>query len=276
MSFAFPTDSFDFEDHDDFFSGGESSLSRGKRDEGPEAELGLELDADDSEAPDLPALEEMEASVRARLAQVAESARRNAAGLHSRGVRPALYETRLLRSGAFRKRPLQLHARRRLSREQGFYYSPDQIAHILSAAAPVLPAAFFHSIDQILLLPELALSDRRLLTHIYFPEERLLAFYLYPHRLDRAAQPQERARIRAHSPLRRLGLLGRVIESAAGASEAPAPVAAAPGERTAASDDAADDSSSPLHKFIIPRELLFEEEIEAMQGLHERYAEERG
>lgn len=233
-------------------------------------------DSDDpGELPELDRSDALEASIRARLAEAAESARANTGGLHSRGVRPALYETRLLRSGAFRHRPMQVHARRRLSRESGLYYSPDQIAHILTSAAPDLPVGFLESVDQILLLPELAMSDRRLLTHIYVPAERLLAFYLYPLRLDRTPAPRERARIRTPSPLRRFGLLGRVLDSAAAAGEDPAllPVAAGVGNRGNAASEGV--PTPPLHKFIIPRDLLLDGEAEALQRIHDLYAEER-
>lgn len=192
------------------------------------------------------------------------------------------YQTRILR---LERRRLEIHARKRMTRRyQASCYTPDQLAHQLTRElAPASPAngpdlargfsrnilrAFTERVDRFLLLPELALSDRHLLTHIYCPTRRMLAVYLYPRRLDHANQSTQRPRT-IHNPrvidyattTVPTGLLGSVIASI---SQSPITQAGTGGRGASA--------KSGLHKFIISGDLVGEDELSELQAIHELYA----
>lgn len=195
------------------------------------------------------------------------------------------YQTRLLR---IERNRLEIHARKRMTRRyQSSYYTPDQLAHQLTIelaaqspyTAPDLARGlsqdllrdFLSKVDQFLLIPELALSDRHLLTHIYCPTWRLLALYLYPRRFDQpghatGTRENQQPRLDVVTTAGRLGLLGSVIAAVSQfrvreAGPGIAPAASAPG-------------SPILHKFIVPCEYLAPEENEELQAIHDLYSEE--
>ncbi|MEQ9367186.1 MAG: hypothetical protein RIF32_23335 [Leptospirales bacterium] len=191
------------------------------------------------------------------------------------------YQTRVLRIDRNR---LEIHARRRMTRRyQSACYTPDQLAHQLTiefaaqspALAPDLARGlsqdilrnFSGKVDRILLIPELALSERHLLTHIYCSHRRLLALYLYPRRLDRS--DAEASTIQGYARLQQVsaaatgvGLLGSVI-----ASISQSIPAATIGERRSR-------SVSSLHKFIIPCDIVAEDELNELQAIHDLYGTE--
>lgn len=167
------------------------------------------------------------------------------------------FETRRVRAGVFRTQPLRIHARRRLERALIGYYTADQAAHLISLALPHLPDDFADNLRDVLLLPSLVQSDTRLLTHIYWPSARLLAFYLYPHRFDEAA-PQASARLGETAPLGRLGLTGRVLEAALLARDETGLKRPRAGE---------------LHKFIAPAAAASPAELERLQAEHELFSD---
>ena len=184
------------------------------------------------------------------------------------------YQTRLCRVQGQR---LQIHARHNLSRQsRSCYYTPDQLAHRLTmelapdeARAFLAPGqldGFLERVDRFLLIPERAVSDHHLLTHIFCPERRLLAFYLYPRRFDeverdnrrlavRRAAQQTNPRLDVASAHRATGLLGAVI---AAISEDPL---------------AAENTTADLQQFMIPVALLAPEELQELERTHELYSE---
>ncbi len=130
------------------------------------------------------------------------------------------YEQWIVRCGPFRRQPLSIHAPlRRVGREP---CSSAHLAHLLSIAAPYLPANFFTSVRDIFLIPELVVNSSFLLTHVYLPANRLLAFYLYPGRfqprtialndLEALLHSQQRLGSMPNS-LPALGFLGAVLSS---------------------------------------------------------------
>jgi hypothetical protein len=180
------------------------------------------------------------------------------------------FQTRIVRIGRAR---LQIHARKRMTRRhQPYYYTPDQLAHLISlelaGRSAELAWNFFRSLDRFLLIPELVLSDRHLLSHIYCPRRRLLAFYLYPRRFDQgtdsALDLNVVSRLNIPQGPTRLGLLGRVI-AAIGQISQIAPFDQANGSTFPSRVDG-------LHKFIVPCELLFPEELTGMQQTHDLYS----
>ncbi|MCR9144161.1 MAG: hypothetical protein NXI24_18075 [bacterium] len=192
------------------------------------------------------------------------------------------YQTRVLRIDRNR---LEIHARRRMTRRyQSAYYTPDQLAHQLTielaaqspAVAPDLARglsqdilrSFSGRVDRFLLIPELALSDLHLLTHIYCSSRRLLAVYLYPRRFDRTNTPesvkknQHRLEATAHAASGGgLGLLGSVIASISQSIPPTVPGAAGAAKST-------------LHKFIIPGDVVTESELTELQAIHDLYSEQ--
>ncbi len=167
------------------------------------------------------------------------------------------FETRRVRAGPFRTQPLRIHARRRLERALIGYYTSDQAAHLISLALPHLPEDFAENLRDVLLLPTLVQSDTRLLTHIYWPSARLLAFYLYPHRFDEPA-PRSAARLGEAAPLGRLGLTGRVLEAALQARN---------------ESGLKRQSQAELHKFIAPAAAATSAELERLQLEHELFSD---
>lgn len=192
-----------------------------------------------------------------------------------------LYETRVIRPGG---RLIRIHSRRRLTRrKQHSGYTPDQLAHQLTREleAPSLhleplanPEAarerllsFAATVERILLLPELALSDSHLLTHIYAPQRKLLAIYLYPRRFDQPQPVRDEVRPPSASPPRLPlsnaadasdgGLLGKVVRSI-----------------TSGALDLVPDASDPaLHTFLVPHSSLSPREINELQHIHDLYAQ---
>lgn len=186
------------------------------------------------------------------------------------------FQTRVLRIDRNR---VQIHAHKRLTRRyQSAFYTPDQLAHQLTGelasrspyATPDLAHVlslevlrnFLGRVSQILLIPELALSDRHLLTHIFCPGRRLLAVYLYPRRFDLTESAHFAAfgqpRLDVPPAVGRLGLLGSVIAAIS---------------QFVLTDDAAP-TARALHKFIVPCELLSEEEHADLQTIHELYTDD--
>lgn len=184
---------------------------------------------------------------------------------------PQGLHSRILRAGRYR---LRIRSRERLTRRrQNCTYTPDQLAHRLSMAlssgastAPdgEIPPDFFRSVQEIILIPELAQSDRYLLTHIHAPDRKLLAFYLYPRRFDLQNAPAlagkpatngSRLDLSAAPSVPFLGLLGRVIESVAALHGTGGPKAA-----------------STLHKYLVPQDALSPEEAAELQRTHDLYS----
>ncbi len=185
---------------------------------------------------------------------------------HSQGL-----HSRILRAGRYR---LRVRSRERLTRRrQNCTYTPDQLAHRLSMAmssgastAPdgEIPPDFFRGVQEIILIPELARSDRYLLTHIYSPGRKLLAFYLYPRRFDlqntqvpdgTSAPSGRRLDLNTAPTVPFLGLLGRVIESVA-----------------ALNGSADQDNGAALHKYLVPQDVLSLEEEAELQRTHDLYS----
>lgn len=163
------------------------------------------------------------------------------------------FQTRVMRSGSFRRRPIRIHARNRLTRRDGCYVSPDQLAHYLSMHASRLPEESFRTINEILLLPQLIASESSLLTHIYVPSRRILAMYLYPRRFNRVdytgAQKPYHSRMESNNmPV--TGLFGTVLQSLA----------------------ALEGSEQNLHKFIIPTSALHPADMDDLEYIHDLYA----
>lgn len=95
-----------------------------------------------------------------------------------------LVHSRFLKAGQFRQTPLEIVAHQRLQKSREAYLHPDQLAHSLSICASKLPAACFAKIRKIVLVPELVYTTEYLLSHLFFPEDGILAFYLYPRRMN--------------------------------------------------------------------------------------------
>ncbi|MBX7057962.1 MAG: hypothetical protein K1X75_07835 [Leptospirales bacterium] len=159
----------------------------------------------------------------------------------------AKYESRTLHSGAFARRPLRLHARRRVARRSPCCYDLDSGAHFFSLIQNDLLPDFFERVDDVLFLPELNASEERLLSHCYWPAARIMAFYLFPLRLDQCT-PADASRISA-SQLLHYGLSGAVLECLQGAEL----------------------SAKGLHTFIAPLSAIEGEELRQMEALDQRY-----
>lgn len=222
--------------------------------------------------PDPIARHTLEREIEARLGELGQNSR--------------LYETRVIRPGG---RRIQIHARKRLTRrKQHTGYTPDQLAHQLTREleAPsrhlqphIDPEiardrlqSFANSVERILLLPELALSDSHLLTHIFSPGRSLLAVYLYPLRFDQE-MPAPRDQVRPESPPRLVapqqtqaghsGLLGSVVRNII---DGPLPAANGPTQPGA-------ESAPALHTFLVPHSALSPREINELQHIHDLYAQ---
>ena len=92
------------------------------------------------------------------------------------------YQRRTLRTGTFYKQPLFFHYRSQLltNRSWATSLTPEFLVHLLSLAGNGIPQKFHHAVNNIILIPELIKSNKYLLSHIYFPQEKIIACYLCP------------------------------------------------------------------------------------------------
>lgn len=160
-----------------------------------------------------------------------------------------------LRAGIFRPHPLglhgplHLHGPHRLLRNQHYLPTIDAIAHFLTLEYDDSDHFQAAGIGDIILLPELVLSETALLSHIYLPAEGILACYLHPSRLNRPRQPDLAERFTKGVNVKP-GLLRAVIDSL------PAMTVLEEGS-----------DISIVHKFILAREDITDEEIQAMEDI---------
>ncbi|MCB1324554.1 MAG: hypothetical protein KDK35_04980 [Leptospiraceae bacterium] len=187
--------------------------------------------------------------LRDRLASISRAnlntARFSAAGALNPATRD--YYTRTLRAGFLRGGSLRIHHRQRL-RRTGIYRSADQLASLLSRLEPASVDMLANRIEQYILIPELVHGNSHLMSHVYDPELKLLAIYLYPWRLDQEAV-RRTPRI-APGPARVAGLLGTVIERICDPGFWP---------------------GDALESFVIPLSILEDHEMHELESTHELY-----
>ena len=170
-----------------------------------------------------------------------------------------LQHSRRLKSGVFRKQPLEILAYHRLQKGREDYLHPDHLAHSLSLCAADLPARCFANLKQIVLIPELVQNNQYLLTHLFFPAEGMLAFYLYPRRLNMPGAGQSLRLQSSNSTVHRLqefmpariaraGLLEQVLRTL---GDLPA--------------------QAGLQKFLLPHSEVQAAELLSLQACAERY-----
>ena len=173
------------------------------------------------------------------------------------------YRVRICKTGVFSKRALRIHSRPLLMRRWAPYLAPDRLSHLLSLPDLSLSENLWQAVQHLILIPELARSQRYLLSHIYLPQNKTLAFYLSPSSLlpDRKLCFQDFARERELHRQRRiegkrkgsriLGLWGRAFEGAL---------------------DCWACNSIQIHSFLLPLPGLPKEELLALEEVHELYA----
>ncbi len=173
------------------------------------------------------------------------------------------YHHRILKVGSFRVSPLHIHYQPLLSRRFVPYFGIDRVTNILSLAEPTLPLDFHDAIKHILLLPELVLSSKHLLSQIYIPKAKVIVFYLCPKRFlpnqlciedfERHASLKKRME-GDRSSLDLLGIWGWGLRR---------------------SLDCALSHAKPLQKFLLDSSLLCESDIAPLQEIHDVYIEKQ-
>jgi len=88
------------------------------------------------------------------------------------------FRNRILKSGPFRKKAIRIYEP--VNHASGF--RADQIAFFLTDY--ILPDNIDECLQTVIILNERVTYKEYLLTHIYLKEEKLLAFYKYPNRLN--------------------------------------------------------------------------------------------
>ena len=167
----------------------------------------------------------------------------------------AKFTSQKLRAGDFRKTPCYIHALPRLMRANPYLPTADGLAHMLTAS-DIGPAARLQAAaEHFILLPEVVRTETFLLTHVYLPQDRVLAIYLYPARFNLPEEFLSPERLhRTGGTIRREGLMMAVLKSASdiGASGVAG---------------ASNSSNGIMHKYVLrgaeamPEELLEMEEI---------------
>ncbi|MDH5657124.1 MAG: hypothetical protein OEZ34_14520 [Spirochaetia bacterium] len=80
---------------------------------------------------------------------------------------------------------LRIHSRvHSLLKNPNYLLTEDKLAHQISFFGKDFPEAFFQSVKHIILIPEFIKTPEYFLTHIYEPEKKILAFYMYPSRMQ--------------------------------------------------------------------------------------------
>ena len=171
------------------------------------------------------------------------------------------YQMRVHKSGTFSKQALYIYSRPLLLRRWAPYLAPDRLSNLLSMPGLDLPENFGQAVRHIILVPELVRASQDLLSHIYLPQAKLIAFYLCPpsclpkQSLNfQSFIDDQRTRTRIGSGVRGLRLLklwGWALKRAS---------------------DCWASSSLSMHKFLLPLKLLAEEELLALEDIHELYA----
>ena len=200
------------------------------------------------------------------------------------------YVNRRLRIRNFHKFPLMIHAPPRLVRSGHFLTSPDQVAHSLSfpdpsfpedspgksgiqndktqnkteaeLTAPQTPPGDY--LRHIVLLPELNISERYILTHLFLPDEQILALYLYPTRLNRRRELSLPERFEGRAArFEKPGLMEAVVRS----------IASSPALRSIPESHTGQETGRKkrIQKFLLPREEIEDQEITRMEIISREY-----
>lgn len=162
------------------------------------------------------------------------------------------FSTRILRAGAWKKRPVEIHAAmspdgRSVSDTRGneVLLSADRLAHELSRCRTAPPA----HLRKIIIMPESAAGAGHLLTHLFLPRTGILGIYLHPLRLN------ERREEAAPGRLIPFVKIPGLLESVLGAIAMISP----------------DDRSSRCHEFFIPLDQVTDWEMGRMRIVEDAY-----
>lgn len=93
-----------------------------------------------------------------------------------------------------------------------YFLTPDRIAHQLSWHRDAIPDDFFKAVEKIILVPGFIAGAGSVLTHLYLPCEKILAFYLYPSRFHIDESIEIENRITGHYE-KKQGLFFNVIRA---------------------------------------------------------------
>lgn len=155
--------------------------------------------------------------------------------------RTGIRDSAVLRTGPFRNKPVRIYAPLRYSQSNGYLFTPDSLCHYLTIHG-ISPAT---KISQIWILPQLILSDKFLMSHIWAPVQSRLIFYMCPPAFYGKLHLTGDDRYDTANPAQgKSGLLAHVF----------------------ARIDSEPDKKN-LHKFLIDRKELSPEDIEQMQNL---------
>lgn len=164
------------------------------------------------------------------------------------------YRTRMLKAGPFKHRPLSISDPEQFLSPNPYIRSADELAHLFTTHQDAWSPSLFDAVQHLIALPELAISHSGLLTHIYDPQTKILAFYSYPARfhLNISNAPGARfAALHRNSP----GILGSV-----GASIV---------EAYASYKKNVSFEQSSIHTYALSTEILDPEEIREMEQIEE-------
>ena len=160
------------------------------------------------------------------------------------------YVSRHLRLPFLRKHAVNIHSRPNILRSNDFIITEDRLAHQISFFGNDLPESFYRSVNHMVIIPELICSPDYFLTHIYIPSGKILAFYMYPSRLQLDTETFQENRILG----RNLSIPGLLRTTALSISRL-----------QKFQDKSHGYSSDLIHKFLHPVSELKKEEIQFMQ-----------
>ena len=162
-----------------------------------------------------------------------------------------LYRPSIVRAGYYRKNPVQIHTPPVPFLHPTCQHTPDALAHRLTLEATE-EGKSLTALEHIVLIPRWNATGHYFLTHLFLPDRKILAVYLYPGRLEESTRLLLPRRLTGQFPVPSSpGLTIRVLQEL---------------RRLSVERNEEEKDSTPL-RFTLPLTILTGEELQTLDEL---------